>query len=288
MDLSVVIASIDARRSLDECLRRLRASCAGLRAELIVVDASGDETVARAAVGDDVTLIARDRGTLAPELWAAGLRHASGRVVAFTTAHCLAAPEWARALLAALENGATGAGGPLLPAPRTRPLDWAVFYLRYSAFMPSTLGSGRIAGEIAGDNAAYWRDALERYRDRLEHGFWEVDVHAWIHADGGWLAAVPAALMEFGPSFSFATIARHRFAHGRHFGAGRTAGGRSVWGQVLAAPLVPLVLASRALSRLHGMADGARFAAALPWWLALASCWAVGEAWGALHGASKS
>ena len=287
-DVSVVIASIDARWTIDECVRRFAQTCEGLRAELIVVDASRDGTAAHVKGHGNVTLVKCAEGTLTPELWAEGYRRSTGRVVAFTTGHCLPVTGWAPAMLNAIGRGAAGAGGPLVIAPGTRPLDWAVFYLRYSAFTPGTLGGGRIAGEIAGDNAAYARAALDRHADTFTDGFWEVDFHRLLRADGGWLAAVPAATVEFGRSFPLRTITSHRFAHGRQFGAARVRGGRPVWILLLGAPAVPVVLASRVARRVwQGGESPVRFLVALPWFMWLATAWAAGEAWGALRGQAR-
>lgn len=283
--MSVVIACIDAGRTVDECLRRFTQTCAGLRAELIVVDASNDDSAARVEMRGGATLVRCPRGTLAPVLWAEGYRRSTGGVVAFTTGHCLPVDGWAPAMMESIGRGASGAGGPLVIAPRTRPLDWAVFYLRYSAFMPGTLGEGRITGEIAGDNAAYSRDALARHAASFANGFWEVDFHRDVRADGGWLAATSAATVRFGPSFPLRTIVAHRFAHGMHFGAGRVLGGRPAWRLLLGAPAVPAILAARAARRVwQGGGSRLRFVAALPWFLVLATAWAAGEAWGALRG----
>ena len=285
VDLSVVIAATDAARSVVDCLAHLRAACVELSAELILVDASADGTAAIAArPPDPPAILRRPVGTLTPVLWADGYRHSRGRVVAFTTAHCLASPGWAAALLAAIENGATGAGGPLVLAHDSSPLDWAVFFLRYSAFMPHVLAAGRTDGELAGDNAAYLRAALDRHRASIADGFWELDFHRLIRAEGGWLAVAPDARMAFGRSFPPAVILGHRFAHGRRFGASRAAaGGRRRWQIVAAAPLVPAVLWARAARRVFGGGtDRTRFAVATPWFLLLAGAWALGEARGAL------
>ncbi|MEO6221794.1 MAG: hypothetical protein ABIP90_00990 [Vicinamibacterales bacterium] len=150
--------------------------------------------------------------------------------------------------------------------------------------MPHTLGSGRTAGEIAGDNAAYLRAALDRHSTTFDRGFWEVDFHRQLRADGGWLAAIPAAAVEFSRSFPFATIFRHRFVHGCFFGAGRVKSGvREARRILLAAPLVPFILAGRAAIRAAGGPSSWRFVVALPWFLVLATAWAAGEAWGSLH-----
>jgi hypothetical protein len=186
--------------------------------------------------------------------------------------------------MSALDEGATGAGGPLTLARESGPLDWAVFFLRYSMFTPDQMSGGPISSEIAGDNAAYRRDALDRHAAALQDGFWEIDFHRLVRAEGGWLAAAPAARVEFGRSFPLRTILRQRFAHGAHFGAARVRGAtRRRWQIVLAAPLVPFVLAARAGMRVRRRAaDRLRFVAALPWFLLLATSWALGEAAGAL------
>lgn len=286
MDLSVVIACTDAESSIVECLRRFESACFGIQAEFIVVDASVDATAAKASAFDGLRahVIRLPPGTLAPMLWAEGYRQARGRVIAFTTGHCLVSTQWASSLIEAIDGGAAGAGGPLVLASTARVLDAAVYYLRYSAFMPMTLGDGRIAGEIAGDNAAYDRVWLDGHADSLVDGFWEVDFHRLVRAEGGWLAAVPAAVVQFGRSFPLATIVRQRFAHGAHFGAGRVRGGsRTALQIVLAAPLVPAVLAARAARRVAlDRRSVLRFVTALPWFVVLASCWAAGEAWGAI------
>jgi hypothetical protein len=291
LDLSVIVAATDASRSIDRCLQHLERSCDGIAAEVLVMDASRDDTASRvAARGGSVRLFQFRPGTLTPELWAEGYRRSSGRIVAFTTGHCLVSPDWARSLVRALDGGAAAAGGPLVLGPETRPLDWAVFALRYSAFIPERLGSGRIRGELAGDNAAYRRDAIDRHAASFASGFWEIDVHRRLRADGGWLEAVPAAVVEFGRSFPLRTIVGHRFAHGTHSGATRVqSGARTPWQIVLASPLVPFVLAGRAARRLVPVARGrSRFVVALPWFLVLAAAWAAGEAWGAMSRARRS
>jgi hypothetical protein len=280
-DLTVVVASIEAERSIERCLSSIEAACNGLRAEIIVVDASRDSTAQLVAAGwPALEVIRYPPGTLVPALWAAGFRASRSGPVVFTIGHVVVPSSWARALLEGLRD-ADGVGGPLLLADASGPVDWAVFYLRYTAFLPRQLTEGLVNGEIAGDNAAYRRQALER--ESLSDGFWEVEFHRSLRRGGGRLAARSGAAVQFTYSAPFRSIARHRFDHGRHFGAKRVAHGASRLRVAAAAPVVPFVLALRAARRvLPERGYRARFVAALPIFVVLASAWAAGEAVGAL------
>jgi hypothetical protein len=119
-------------------------------------------------------------------------------------------------LLSGLGSGAMGAGGGLELAPDTGVVDWAVFLLRYSAFL-APLRAGR-TDEIPGDNAAYRREALKRHQVSARTGFWEVEFHRKLRAEGGHLVGVPGATVAFGPSLSVGSFFLQRFRHGKQFG----------------------------------------------------------------------
>jgi len=283
---SVIVAAIEASGTVDRCLGALRSACAGVATEIVVAhpdDALLATQVRRAHRG--VRLVAGPRGALVPELWAMGFRHSRGEIVAFCNAHCVVPLGWGPALLRAIESGATGAGGALELEHDTGIVDWAVYLLRYSAFMPPP-PAGAVA-EIPGDNAAYARGTLERHADCLAEGFWEVDLHRRIRADGGRLVFAPEATVAFGRSSPLRVILRHRYLHGRHFGAYRvTTSGLGPLRLLLAAPLVPVILATRILRRVAGRpALWSRALLALPVLLGLATAWAAGEALGAWRAA---
>ncbi|CAN5819274.1 hypothetical protein BH23GEM7_BH23GEM7_03530 [soil metagenome] len=282
--LSVIVACVEAERTIDRCLGSLRTACADREHEVIVVHPC-DTALAERVRRDHpwVRLLSAPQESLVPELWALGLAVSKGEVIAFSTGHCVVPPQWARALLAALAGGATGAGGALQLGPGAGVVGGAVYFLRYSAFMPP-LPAAEVA-EIPGDNAAYPRSALERHGAILADGFWEVEFHRRARAEGGRLVGVPEATVSIWPAFSFATILRQRFQHGRHFGAYRvSATGAPRWRGVLAAPVVPILLLTRILRRV-ARRPGMRVRAllTLPALLPLAAAWAAGEAWGALH-----
>lgn len=291
MKLSIVVACLNVREKPEECLSALEHASGGIDAEIVaaVAGASDDTTREIERRHPTVACLRHRAGTLVPELWAAGLRHASGEVVAFTIAPCRVSPTWARALIDAVGAGATGVGGPLDLSDDTGPIEWATFYLRYSAFVSEQFGDGPVAGEIAGDNAAYAATALRRHEDAFAAGFWEIEFHRLIRAEGGALVADSRATAFYRGGTPYLKLVAHRFAHGRQFGASRVASGtRSVWVSVLLAPAVPFVLALRAGRRLLPVPrHRTRFVLALPALIGLAAAWAAGEALGALAGADS-
>lgn len=269
-------------------LEAFRLSCAGQPHEIIVVDASRDES-AEIARGHDAApqVITLPPDTLVPHLWAEGIRRSRGRWVALSTGHCVVPREWAESLVQALRGGARGAGAGLLPLRGIRALDRAVFFLRYGGFLELTRGEPRPADDIPGDNAAYGGDEVRTFVRSAHDGFWELEYHEEIAKMDGVLTAVPAATAGFGVAFPFFTILRHRFDHGRRFGAWRaTEGGEGRWRVLLPSPIVPLILLGRTIRRIRAFPElrGDLLQAVAPF-LCLAGAWAAGEGLGALLGA---
>jgi glycosyltransferase involved in cell wall biosynthesis len=279
-ELSVIVGSLDAAGSVAECLAAIVDSCAGIDAEILVVDGSADGSarIAREAC-PSARVLALPEGTLVPVLWGAGLREARGRVVAFTIAQCIVDRGWARALLDGVASGAAGVGGRLAVRRGTGATGRATFYLRYSAWLGVPDGP---AHEIAGDNAGYDHQALRSVRDSTGGPFWEVEAHARLRELGRTLIVHPGAMAWFTDDTSLRTMAARRFAHGRHSGSFRVrAGVRRRWQMVLGAPLVPFVLlvrVGRRVVRAPGHVPG--FASSLGAFLVLAIAWAAGEAIG--------
>jgi hypothetical protein len=282
--LSVVVATTDAERTIEACLSALKIACTRMCAEILVVDSSSDRTLERVARAcpDAVTIPVRS-GALVPELWARGIVASRAEVVALTTGQCLVSPTWARSLVSAFTPGIGAAGGGFTLASDAGPADWAVFFLRYSAFVAERWRAGVVVnGEIAGDNAAYRRSDVVAI-DGHSQAFWDVDVHRVLRRRGLSLVAVDRAVVAVSKGPAPLDVVRHRFAHGREYGAWRVRTRSAGRARVsVAAPLVPVVLAWRAARRVVPLrSHRARFFAALPWFLLFASAWAFGEAIGA-------
>lgn len=285
--LSVIVAQVDPRVSLERCVAALDRACTDLHAEIVVVQATDVPMDPPAAARTPLRTLHVVSGALVPQLWAQGIGVARGECVAFTLANCEVSDGWAREIVSALRTDAAGVAGPIECAPDLSVVDRAVYYLRYSAFLPSRVVDGLVSGEIPGDNAAYRHEALTRHRDAIAEGFFEVLFHRRLRADGGALCMRRGLAARFWGGVTLRHAIRHRFAHGRHFGAWRVSTGQRAWWQIgLAAPAVPFLLALRASGRVMSSA-GRRwhFVSAMPVFLVIASAWAAGEAFGAVRGA---
>jgi glycosyltransferase involved in cell wall biosynthesis len=290
-DLSVVIRTIDAERAIRACIASIIESCRGIDTEIILVDASSDDT-AGAARADfpEVQVIEMPADTLVPRLWSEGIRRARGEKIALLTAHCEVDAHWARELAAAIDAGAAGAGGPVALAQDASRVDQAIYFTRYSAFLPSSFSGVTKVRDIAGDNAMYNAASLRRHMASFIDGFWEVEFHEIIRKEGEYLVMSSAAPVTFGHAITLDTISRHRFLHGRHFGAWRVARRRSDAARVIiGGPFVPLVLFQRIARRVwKSGAYRKRFISASPLILRLTAQWSLGELLGAFDALNSS
>ncbi len=283
--LSVVLACDGVPERLDERLAAIELACHGIDAEVIVVHSSATAVSLPGGSGIPTSLLPTT-SDLVPVLWGQGMARARGKIVALTTTQFTVSEHWARTFIAEMERrGLAAAGGRVKLSDKARSLEHAVFLIRYSEHM----GSDGIEGprEIAGDNAAYLKDAVARVFPHYASGFWEVDVHRELRAAGLVIGRVPEAVAEFSPSLSMSDMLANRFTHGSHFGAYRVrALGWPRWRAIAVTPLVPVVLLARIFRRVRrGGQSLAPLLVLSPMIVLLLGAWAAGEARGAITGA---
>ena len=219
---------------------------------------------------------------LVPRLWGLALSRARGDVVAFTTTQFRPRPEWLGVIRASHARlGAAGIGGPIDPPPTGRAFDWAVYFLRYSAYLAYDR-EVEIA-DLAGDNASYKRAALRSVGADTAGEFWEQEAHRALRGGGEALVFVPGMRVQQVGSPPAGAFLGDRMRHGRRFGADRARRHATPWrlAALCAAPLIPLVVLAKVVARvLRARRPWSRLAGALP---ALAACcvaWGLGEASG--------
>jgi hypothetical protein len=221
---------------------------------------------------------------LVPELWGAGISESLGRYIALTTAEFVLDGAWlTTAKTVAAANEWPAVGGAIDGPSAGNAVDWAVYFVRYSAFMPPVVEDAKVA-EIAGDNAIYRRRELDDYWGERERGFWEVSFHRSIRNKGMMPRMSSALTARFAGGVAPSEFARARFHHGRHYGATREIGeGERILRALTAPALIPLLwwrIARRVLSKRR---DLALKLVAASFWIAVFLCaWTAGEALGYL------
>lgn len=228
-----------------------------------------------------VTAFSCPRTALVPLLWSEGILRARGNAVALTTSQFVPDPRWLARLAKVDLKRWVGVGGAIDNDPQSSPMNWAVFFLRYSAFMPP-LRAGE-TDEIAADNAVYDRAAVLAHPDLLADGFWEPSFHRRFRAAGAKLALDPELLVIYRGTLTPRDFAWRRYLHGRAYGIERAerAGLARNAGLLLSSPFVTPLLLARTLSRISRRSHyRTSLARALPLLARFTLAWNVGEASG--------
>jgi cellulose synthase/poly-beta-1,6-N-acetylglucosamine synthase-like glycosyltransferase len=157
--VSVIVCAYNAERTLERCLRSLEELRYPNYEVIIVNDGSTDRTREIAERYPSMRLINQEnRGLSAARN--AGLRAASGEIIAYTDSDCMADPDWLTYLVARfLSSDFAALGGPNLSPPED---GWIASCVAVSPGAPThVLLDDEMAEHIPGCNMAFRRQALE-------------------------------------------------------------------------------------------------------------------------------
>jgi hypothetical protein len=277
--LSIVIAVKDSEANLPAIFSRLAAKMDEIEVVLAVAGS------APLAAPKAVHIVRSDADALIPHLWRDGIRAARGDAVALTTASCIPAPDWVDVLQSFDLAHGPAIGGVLDNDPGASASNWAIYFLRYSAYLPSRIAD--TVDDLAADNALYRREAILAHCALLDGGFWEPEFHARFRAAGAVLRLEPDLRVVHHGVDPPGRFVSHRYRHGRQFGRDRVRnrGRLAALAYLAATPFVPLLTAARILSR---VAPQPRYRLgllrALPWLCVFIGAWSLGEGRGYLDG----
>ena len=285
--VSIVIASPRPPRLLEACLASVMPQATEWNAPVIVAR-PGDARSVKAAIASAGPLgvaVAVDGSPTLPELRGAGLRAVQTPFAALIEDHCVAAPGWLQALMAAMGT-ADFAGGRMGNAQRVRMADWAAYFAEYGFFTGRAVGGDPALA--TGANVLYGPRALPLAAGWATEGFWEDVIHARLIAAGCRLTLTAAAEIQQNQRYEIADFCRDRFRHGFDYARTRLAEQPSLhrWIRAATAPLLPVVLARRVGA---GVApeDRGPFFRALPLTLTFLGGWALGEMMGYIRGPAR-
>jgi GT2 family glycosyltransferase len=193
--VSVVVCSYNGGRTLEQCLRSLSALDYPDYEVIVVDDGSTDDTRDILAHFADVRVIHQpNRGLSIARN--AGLKVATGSIIAYTDSDCFVDPNWLSLLVYQFQRSdAAAVGGPNLS-----PDDgWMAGCVAAAPGQPThVLESDQVAEHIPGCNMAFRREALEaingfdpQYRKAGD----DVDVCWRLQHAGYWITFAPGAFV---------------------------------------------------------------------------------------------
>lgn len=283
-DFSVIVAEAPGWTDMAPTLASVERACAGLAAEVLVVRPAGG-----AALPHSDTLSLRElavgRDTLVPERWGTGVAAAQAPCFGCLTTEFVVHPDWARALLEAVADGAAGAAGAIDLAPGSGIAATGVYLVRFSAYQPGRRSRDERETNIPGDTAVYRRTDVLAHPDLLAQGFFEAEFHTRFNAAGQPLMNLRRTLATFASQRSLRASLLLRFRHAVEFGATRVLRHHhNRWLLIASSPLVPVVLVARIARRATGDRQSVtRFVRGAPVVVLMSIAWAAGEAAGAFR-----
>lgn len=164
--VSVIVPAFNAAATLDRCLHSLQAQ-SRLPAEVIVVDDASTDSTAEVAARHPVSLIRRPARGGAGAARSDGARVASGEIVAFLDADCLAPTDWVARLAAEFEADATlGGVGGLYDYPPSRSV--VEHLCRVEAHCEDRARENPLTNDPQGGNSAFLRELWAHGRSGME------------------------------------------------------------------------------------------------------------------------
>ncbi len=282
VDISVIIACRNARRTIRACLDSLAAQRTASKFETIVVDSSTDGTdeIVRAEYAW-VRLLHFETRKFPGDARNAGIREARGELLAFVDSDCVAAPDWLEQMAMAQRHSNTTVGGVVDNGARERWLDWAVYFCEFSQWMPP----GRVSwmDDIPTCNLSFHRKLFDEFGPFREGIYCSDTALHWKLARAGRRARfVPTIQVAHHGLERLGAFFGHECFHGESFARLRVRERKfSQWRRWLyagGAVLLPAVLWTRIAGRvLRNRRYGGEFALSTPLLVLGLAAWSLGE-----------
>lgn len=212
---------------------------------------------------------------------AAGLKRATGDLVAILEDRAPARPDWCATMARLHRELPHAVIGGAIEGASTDTLNWAFHACDFSRYAPPFEAGPR---EWVSDvNVCYKRRALEMTKDLWHTRFHEPEVHWRILQQGETLYLTPDAVVDYKtPYTSLLGVLPERFQWGRLFGyiRARNVSSLARLKFIAAGPVLPLVLFKRHAAAQARRGQSARFWQAAPVMLVLLCAWSAGEVWG--------
>ncbi len=251
--VSVIIPSFKSSRTLSRCLRALQQQETSARYEIIVIDSSPDDSAERIANEFPEIMLIRSGDRLYPGgARNLGISHASGDILAFTDADCIADRCWIEAIVQAHQGEAAVIGGTVANANPDNTVGWGYYFTEFNQWSPGA-PAGEV-GEIPTCCLSMKRAAYDRWGPFREQGYCSDTLFHWRRAtDHEFPLLEPAIRVAHINPGGLWHMLEHEAFHGRYFARVRAEYQETTRLRLLlnisSAPLLPFLLFGRALGK---------------------------------------
>jgi hypothetical protein len=287
--LSVIIATRRGWPAMEPSLASVADQTGAVGGEVVILDASG--MPAPPDLASHIRWVARPSTESVFAMRAAGLRIATGDVVALTEDHCRATPDWCRRILEAHAQypEAAAIGGAIDNGTGTTSIDWAAYIVTQFPYAPP-LPRGRVARTTGASNISLKRWAVERLPVPSDDTPLALLDSATISSDGEVLVSDDSIVVMHDQSLGFVGTTAIEFHNGRTIGGFRRAFMEPRdWVRVAGAGVLPFYRSARAIRAAFGKRIPRRaVVTSIPWVLWLELTTSAGELLGYASGPGDS
>ncbi|OGT29363.1 MAG: hypothetical protein A2W28_00640 [Gammaproteobacteria bacterium RBG_16_51_14] len=244
--VSVIIASYNSKKTIEDCLLSLESQATDKAFEVIVVDSSSDGTSKLVQEKfPQVRLYTFPKRKFVGDARNIGIPGAKGDVIALIDADCIADKNWIEEIVKAHQSQDLAIGGAIGNGNPKSFIGWASYFCEFSQWMPG--GNSRWMTDIAGSNMSYKRQVFREFGPFIEGTYCsDTELHWRMVRRGRRLRFVPSILIFHRNIDALRKFLSHEFSHGCFFAQVRTkAQDFSLirrWVYIIFSPLIPLRL----------------------------------------------
>ena len=282
--VSVVIPSYNMRQGIGRCLDALQRQVGEVGFEVIVVDSSTDDSVDTIRSHPlPVTLDVQRERKFPGDARNIALTHARGKLIAFTDADCLPAPDWIESIVAAhkAHPDEPVIGGVIENANPDSYVSWGAHLCSFAQWLPR--GTIQRMDEVPTCCLSVKREIFER-AGSFEEGVYSSDsAFFWRLAEIGIRPlCLPTIRVAHVNVDRVAELAMKMTERGRHFATLRARRFSRLRRQAYVAlsPILPLRLLLKRTGQAIQAGSLTRFVQVSPLVLLGLICWSIGEAQG--------
>ena len=288
--ISVIVTSFNASRTIQKCMSSLEAQVTEHRFDVTLVDSSSDGTADLVEqMFPTVQVLRFKERKFCGSARNIGIAQATGRIIAFIDADCIAARDWIDRIALAHDGLDAAVAGTVANARPAGVVGWAAYFTEFSQWTPGT--PGRLMIDAPGANMSYKKELFERLGGLIEGTYCsDTEFHWRMRRAGHQIRFCSDIIVSHQSIDRLGRFLTHEFHHGCCFARVRVASqamrpGRRLL-MVVLWPLIAVILFLRIVKRnLANRVYLAKFLLAGPLVAAGVIMWSCGEALGHLKGA---